>query len=179
MSIERWRNLYIFTNSDWSFYVFYQCSILPSLQPTVLMQPSQRSPRHHESSASPQLNGNSAAAAAAAAAHAGRLPPPPPPPIYSKYLHQQHQNRVVRSNGFATVPSADEMSTELWKNNYVLIIFEKLLQYYYWLLLLSFERILPNTCPILTPLPNSMCSMCSTLFLPFVKSVYDCDVIWI
>lgn len=61
-------------------------------------------------------------AAASAQASAGRLPPPPPPPmgapmgappIYSKYLQQQHQNRVVRSNGFATVPSGDEMSTEL------------------------------------------------------------------
>lgn len=105
-------------------------------------QPSQHSPRHHgrNTGASPQLNGASAMtgmsadraaldrataadwAAAAAQAAAGRLPPPPPPPmgapmgappIYSKYLQQQHQNRVVRSNGFATVPSGDEMSTEL------------------------------------------------------------------
>ena len=65
------------------------------LPPTVLMQPSQRSPRYQDNmGASPQLNGN-----------ASIRPPPPPPshllPMDSNYL-QQHQKRVLRSDGFIT-----------------------------------------------------------------------------
>ena len=74
------------------------------------MQSSQQSPRYQDNfGASPQLNGNSMAG--------NSIRPPPPPPLFPPNMDQnysnQHQKRVLRSDGFVTMPSGDEMSTEL------------------------------------------------------------------